>query len=111
MLIIYSFFQIKIQNKVKFANYWEEETGLRLNPSSIFDIQTKRIHEYKRQLLFILYAITLYNRIKANPKDKNIVPRTIMIGIDIDMEVIFSPSLIFLCMGLVERIGRPILMC
>ena len=72
--------QIKIQNKVKFANYWEEETGLRLNPSSIFDIQTKRIHEYKRQLLFILYAITLYNRIKANPKDKSIVPRTIMIG-------------------------------
>ena len=58
----------------------EEETGLKLNPSSIFDVQTKRIHEYKRQLLFILYAITLYNRIKANPKDKSIVPRTIMIG-------------------------------
>lgn len=72
--------RIKIQNKVKFANYWEEETGLRLNPSSIFDIQTKRIHEYKRQLLFILYAIALYNKIKANPKDKSIVPRTIMIG-------------------------------
>ena len=42
--------------------------------------QVKRIHEYKRQLLNILHAITLYNRIKSNPKDKTIVPRTIMIG-------------------------------
>jgi starch phosphorylase len=40
----------------------------------------KRIHEYKRQLLNILHAITLYNRIKSNPKDKNHVPRTIMMG-------------------------------
>ena len=42
--------------------------------------QVKRIHEYKRQLLNIMHAITLYNRIKCNPKDKHIVPRTIMIG-------------------------------
>ena len=51
-----------------------------MNPASIFDIQVKRIHEYKRQLLNILHIITMYNRIKSNPKDKNIVPRTIMIG-------------------------------
>jgi glucan phosphorylase len=43
-------------------------------------LQVKRIHEYKRQLLNILHAMTLYNRIKCNPKDKKIVPRTIMIG-------------------------------
>merc|ERR1712126_615252 len=54
--------------------------SVRVNPASIFDIQVKRIHEYKRQLLNILHAITMNNRIKKNPKDPNIVPRTIMIG-------------------------------
>ena len=46
----------------------------------MFDIQVKRIHEYKRQLLNILHIITMYNRIKTNPQNKSIVPRTIMIG-------------------------------
>ena len=73
-------FQIKGQNKVKLAQYLEEQTGIRINPASMFDIQVKRIHEYKRQLLNILHAITMYNRIKKNPKDRNIVPRTVMIG-------------------------------
>ena len=59
------------------------QTGVDINPASVFDIQVKRIHEYKRQLLNILHVITMYNRIKANPHkkyDKNIVPRTVMIG-------------------------------
>ena len=73
-------FQIKAQNKLKLAQYLEETTKVRINPASIFDIQVKRIHEYKRQLLNILHAITMYNRIKKNPKDPQIVPRTIMIG-------------------------------
>merc|ERR1712223_859826 len=72
--------QIKAQNKLKLSQYLEEQTSVRGNPASIFDIQVKRIHEYKRQLLNILHAITMYNRIKKNPKDPNIVPRTIMIG-------------------------------
>merc|ERR1712241_1125544 len=72
--------QIKGQNKVKLAQYLEEQTSVRVNPASTFDIQVKRIHEYKRQLLNILHAITMYNRIKKNPKDPSIVPRTIMIG-------------------------------
>merc|ERR1712198_792878 len=72
--------QIKAQNKLKLSRYLEEQTSVRVNPASIFDIQVKRIHEYKRQLLNILHAITMYNRIKKNPKDPNIVPRTIMIG-------------------------------
>merc|ERR1711992_228803 len=72
--------QIKAQNKLKLSQYLEEQTSVRVNPASIFDIQVKRIHEYKRQLLNILHAITMYNRIKKNPKDPNIVPRTIMIG-------------------------------
>lgn len=51
----------------------------KINPLSLYDMQVKRIHEYKRQLLNILHIITLYNRIKANP-DENYVPRTVMIG-------------------------------
>lgn len=74
------FMEVKAQNKRKLASYLTEKTGVQVNPASIFDIQVKRIHEYKRQLLNILHIITLYNRIKDNPKDKNIVPRTIMIG-------------------------------
>jgi starch phosphorylase len=74
------FMQVKANNKMKLAQYLEQVTGVTVNPASMFDIQVKRIHEYKRQLLNILHAMTLYNRIKCNPKDKKIVPRTIMIG-------------------------------
>merc|ERR1711874_694458 len=76
------FMEAKSQNKRKLAAYLSEKTGVDINPASIFDIQVKRIHEYKRQLLNILHIITMYNRIKANPHKKtdNIVPRTVMIG-------------------------------
>merc|ERR1711899_300713 len=77
------FMEAKSQNKRKLAAYLSEKTGVDINPASVFDIQVKRIHEYKRQLLNILHVITMYNRIKANPHkkyDKNIVPRTVMIG-------------------------------
>merc|ERR1712172_135309 len=72
--------KVKQDNKNKLASYLKDATGVDVNPNSMFDIQVKRIHEYKRQLLNILHIITLYNRIKANPQKKNIVPRTIMIG-------------------------------
>jgi starch phosphorylase len=71
--------KVKMDNKVKFAQYIEKTHGIKLNCDSLFDCQVKRIHEYKRQLLNILHAITLYNRIKANPNG-NFVARTIMIG-------------------------------
>jgi len=74
------FMEAKSQNKRKLAAYLTEKTGVNINPASVFDIQVKRIHEYKRQLLNILHIITMYNRIKTNPQNKNIVPRTIMIG-------------------------------
>lgn len=50
------------ENKLKFAAYLEEQYKVKINPSSMFDVQVKRIHEYKRQLLNCLHAITLYNR-------------------------------------------------
>ncbi|XP_061083738.1 glycogen phosphorylase, brain form [Conger conger] len=71
--------KVKQENKHKFAAYLEQEYQVKINPESIFDIQVKRIHEYKRQLLNCLHIITFYNRIKKDP-NKHFVPRTIMIG-------------------------------
>ncbi|XP_075700212.1 glycogen phosphorylase, liver form [Rhinoderma darwinii] len=71
--------KVKEENKIKFTQYLEKEYKMKLNPSSMFDVQVKRIHEYKRQLLNCLHIITMYNRIKANPA-KEFVPRTVIIG-------------------------------
>jgi len=71
--------KVKQDNKTKLAAYLKETTGVDVNPCSLFDIQVKRIHEYKRQLLNILHVCTMYNRIKRNP-NAPFVPRTVMIG-------------------------------
>ncbi|CAF0793190.1 unnamed protein product [Adineta steineri] len=69
--------QIKMKNKLRLAHMLEDEYNIEINIQSIFDVQIKRIHEYKRALLCLLHAITLYNRLKKNSK---VVPRTIIIG-------------------------------
>lgn len=71
--------QVKYDNKVKLAAMIKQRTGIVVDPSTMFDIQVKRIHEYKRQHLNILHVLTLYNRIKQNPR-LDIVPRTIIFG-------------------------------
>ena len=71
--------QIKQDNKQKLADYIRQNNKIEVNPDSLFDIQVKRIHEYKRQLLNALYIITLYNRIKNNP-NVDILPRTFIFG-------------------------------
>merc|ERR1712168_686051 len=71
--------KVKQDNKNKLASLLQQETGIDVNPNSLFDIQVKRIHEYKRQLLNILHIITMYNRLKANPSAP-FVNRTVMIG-------------------------------
>ncbi|KAM3869189.1 glycogen phosphorylase, muscle form [Diretmus argenteus] len=71
--------KIKQENKLKFAVHLEEHYKVKINPNSMFDIQVKRIHEYKRQLLNCLHIITYYNRIKKEP-NKQWTPRTVMIG-------------------------------
>jgi starch phosphorylase len=71
--------QVKLENKQEQADYALEHTGVELNPESLFDVQVKRLHEYKRQYLNVLHIITLYNRIKQNP-DIDIVPRTFVFG-------------------------------
>ncbi|XP_026674564.1 glycogen phosphorylase isoform X2 [Ceratina calcarata] len=74
-----SIIKVKQENKMRVAQILEKDYGVKVNPASIFDIQVKRIHEYKRQLLNCLHVITLYNRIKKDPTAP-FVPRTVMIG-------------------------------
>jgi starch phosphorylase len=71
--------QIKLNLKSQLASYIQQMNGISVDPHSLFDIQAKRIHEYKRQHLDVLYIITLYNRIKANP-NLDITPRTFIFG-------------------------------
>ena len=73
------FMNIKYQNKVRLAAYIKEHNGVEVDPRSIFDVQVKRLHEYKRQLLNILHVMYLYNEIKEHP-EMDIVPRTFIFG-------------------------------
>ena len=73
------FMQIKYQNKVRLAKYIKEHNGVEVDPRSIFDVQVKRLHEYKRQLLNILHIMHLYNEIKKNP-GMDFYPRTFIFG-------------------------------
>ena len=73
------FMQIKYQNKLRLAAYIKEHNGVDVDPRSIFDVQVKRLHEYKRQLLNILHVMYLYNKIKAHP-DMDFYPRTFIFG-------------------------------
>lgn len=73
------FMDIKYQNKVRLAKYIKEHNGIDVDPNSIFDVQVKRLHEYKRQLLNILHVMYLYNQLKENP-ELDIVPHTFIFG-------------------------------
>ena len=73
------FMNIKFQNKVRLAKYIKEHNGVEVDPHSIFDVQVKRLHEYKRQLLNILHVMHLYNQLKKNP-GMDMYPRTFIFG-------------------------------
>ena len=70
---------IKYQNKLRLAKYIQKHNGIEVDPRSIFDVQVKRLHEYKRQLLNILHVMYLYNKIKEHP-DMPFYPRTFIFG-------------------------------
>ena len=73
------FMEIKYQNKLRLAKYIKEHNDVEVDPKSIFDVQVKRLHEYKRQLLNILHVMHLYNELKAHP-DMEFFPRTFIFG-------------------------------
>lgn len=71
--------KVKLENKKRLAQYINDTMGIKIDPKSLFDVQIKRLHEYKRQLMNVFHAIHLYHDIKANPK-KYKTPRTILFG-------------------------------
>jgi starch phosphorylase len=73
------FMNIKYQNKVRLAEYIRKHNNVEVDPRSIFDVQVKRLHEYKRQLMNILHVMYLYNQLKDNP-ELDIIPRTFIFG-------------------------------
>ena len=73
------FMDVKYQNKVRLAKYIKEHNNVEVDPNSIFDVQVKRLHEYKRQLLNILHVMYLYNEMKAHP-ERDYCPRTFIFG-------------------------------
>ncbi len=75
----HEFMNIKYRNKVRLAEYIKKHNGVEVDPRSIFDVQVKRLHEYKRQLLNIMHVMYLYNEIKNNP-EADFYPRTFIFG-------------------------------
>ena len=73
------FMQIKYENKLRLAKYIKDNNGIDVDPNSIFDVQVKRLHEYKRQLMNILHVMYLYNQLKANP-NMDFYPTTFIFG-------------------------------
>ncbi len=73
------FMNIKYRNKLRLADYIQKHNGVKVDPRSIFDVQVKRLHEYKRQLLNILHVMYLYNKIKEHP-EMDFYPRTFIFG-------------------------------
>ncbi len=71
--------EVKHQNKVRFAEYAEKKTGRVIDPNSVFDVQIKRMHEYKRQLLNVLKILSIYNEVCENP-NADITPQTFIFG-------------------------------
>ena len=97
--------EIKHRNKERFAYYAYEKSGRRLDPSSIFDVQIKRMHEYKRQLLNVLKIIALYNEITANPS-ANIPPQTFIFGCKAAPGYVMAKKLIKLIWFLGQELER-----
>lgn len=73
------FDQVKRQNKVRLSNYIQKENGIQIDPDSLFDVQAKRLHEYKRQLLNVMHILRMYYSLKDDPSQE-VVPRTFLFG-------------------------------
>ena len=96
--------EIKHSNKVRLANYIEKANGISVSPDSMFDIQVKRLHEYKRQLLNVLHILYLYNKIKNNPKG-DYVPRTFIFAAKASAGYVMAKQIIRLIVAVSDMIN------
>ena len=99
------FMDIKYRNKERLAKYILEHNGVEVDPRSIFDVQVKRLHEYKRQLLNILHVMYLYNQIKEHP-EKSFYPRTFIFGAKASAGYIRAKQLITLINSVAEVVNN-----
>ena len=97
--------EIKHIKKLQFCEYAKKKQGVIINPDSIFDVQAKRMHEYKRQLLNALYIISLYNDLKENP-DLEMTPKTFIFGAKAASGYFFAKQIIKLICCLGEEIKK-----
>ncbi|MCQ2792490.1 MAG: glycogen/starch/alpha-glucan phosphorylase [Bacilli bacterium] len=99
--------KIKHNNKVNFAKYVKEQYGIEIDPNSIFDVQIKRLHAYKRQLMNILHVIYLYYYIKENPlKAKEIYPKTFIFGAKAAPSYYYAKKVIELILGVANVVNN-----
>ncbi len=96
--------EIKYNNKVRLANYIASANGVNVDPNSLFDIQVKRLHEYKRQLLNVLQILYMYNKIKANP-DGEYVPRTFIFAAKASAGYVMAKQIIRLIVAVSDLIN------
>lgn len=99
------FCQIKLDNKIRLSNYIKQQNQIIINPDSIFDIQVKRIHEYKRQLLNALHVLYLYNCLKTNPSPE-FVPRTFIFAGKAAPGYYFAKEIIKLINAIAELVNN-----
>lgn len=97
--------QIKRANKEHLAKYIKETQGIVLNPDSIFDVQVKRIHEYKRQLLNILHVILTYNQLRSNP-NADMVPKTYILAGKAAPSYVYAKEVIRLINVVADRVNN-----
>ncbi len=96
--------EIKQSNKLRLANYIAKANGINVDTNSIFDIQAKRLHEYKRQLLNVFHILYLYNKIKNNPKD-DYVPRTFIFAAKASSGYLMAKQIIRLIVAVSDMIN------
>lgn len=97
--------EIKLHNKENFCTYAKKRQGLIIDPNTVFDVQAKRMHEYKRQLMNALYIISLYNELLENP-DKEMTPKTFIFGAKAAPGYYFAKEIIKLICCLAEDIRK-----